>query len=328
MKRNALLVGFFVIAALLLTVIATLWLSGNSLFQRQQRAYVYFDGAVSGLYVGAPVTFRGVSIGQVDEIRIMIERSTLKASIPVRLRLRPEAVAHESGTTAARPTLEVLVERGLRARLVAQSFVTGQRAIDLDFYPDAPLQYTSTDHEEEIPTLSDRFGALIDQVAELPLRDTVQQLRDTLTALQGTLVSTQQALDGTVGEIGTTAAEARRTLGVAAEAIRSVEGQANRTMASVSRLAGSVEALSETTRGTVTGIQPQVQGTLDAAREAADAARVAMQRVAELTAPGTPARSDLETALRDMAQAARGLREWSELLEQQPNAVIFGADRP
>ena len=31
--------------------------------------------------------------------------------------------------------------------------------------------------------------------------------------------------------------------------------------------------------------------------------------------------------MRDLSQAARGLREWSELLEEKPNAVIFGRDR-
>ena len=28
-----------------------------------------------------------------------------------------------------------------------------------------------------------------------------------------------------------------------------------------------------------------------------------------------------------LSQAARGLRDWIELLEQQPNAVIFGTKR-
>lgn len=329
MKRNALLVGAFVIAALALTAIGMLWLSGDSLFQRHQRAYVYFDGAVSGLYVGAPVTFRGVAVGQVEDISITLNRETMEARIPVRLRLRPEAVSTpEGGGAAQRTPLQTLVERGLRARLVAQSFVTGQRAIDLDFIPGAPLNYASANHAEEIPTQTDRFGALIDQVAELPIRDTVNDLRATLLSLQSTLASTQKALDGSVAEIGSTAAEARRTLSVATEAIRSIEGQASRTLGTVSQLAGSVTQLSESTRGTVEGLRPQVRETLAGARDAADAARVAMVRIAELTAPGAPVRSDLEAAMRDLSQAARGLREWSELLEQQPNAVIFGAERP
>ena len=329
MKRNGLLVGAFAIAAVLLAVVAVLWLSGNSLLQRQQRAWVYFQGTVSGLYVGAPVTFRGVPVGQVDGIGIEVDRTTLRARIPVQLRLQPEAVRMSRAQGQEKPPpLRELVERGLRAKLVAQSVVTGQKAIDLDFLPDVPLVYVSENRAEEIPTQADRFGGLIDQVAELPLRDTVDQLRGTLQSLQRTLDGTQATLDVTARELSGTAAEARRTLTAATEAIRQVQGNANRTLGSVTALAASVTKLSDSTRGTVENLQPEVQRTLAGAREAAETARLAMARVGELTAPGTPLRGDLEAAVRDLSQAARGLREWSELLEEQPNAVIFGTERP
>jgi len=63
-------------------------------------------------------------------------------------------------------------------------------------------------------------------------------------------------------------------------------------------------------------------------RDAAESARVAMNRVAEMTAPNASLRGDLDAAMRDLSQAARGLRDWSELLEEKPNAVIFGNRRP
>jgi len=56
MKRNALLIGAFVIAALVMIVAGILWLSGANLFKQQQTAMIYYRGNVSGLYVGAPVT--------------------------------------------------------------------------------------------------------------------------------------------------------------------------------------------------------------------------------------------------------------------------------
>ena len=52
-----------------------------------------------------------------------------------------------------------------------------------------------------------------------------------------------------------------------------------------------------------------------------------MERVGEISAPGAPLRADLDAAVRDLSQAARRLRDWSELLEEQPNAVIFGRER-
>ena len=148
---------------------------------------IYFQGSVSGLYVGAPVTFRGVPVGQVDGIGIEVDSRTLDARIPVRIRLRPDVVQFDGEPdNRGHPTL---VKRGLRARLAAQSFVTGQKFIDLDFLPDSPARFTrdGKQAEAEIPPMSDRFGALIDQVADLPLADTVQELRATLKEPAGDL---------------------------------------------------------------------------------------------------------------------------------------------
>jgi len=326
MKRNALLIGGFVLVALTLAVGAILWLSGNNLFSKKEQAIIYYRGNVSGLYVGAPVTFRGVTIGQVDDIGIEIDPKTLAARVPVQVRLQTR-ILNFAGAKEAAPSLTALVQRGLRARLVAQSFVTGQKSIELDFVPDTPATLVGDGSKAEIPALGDRFGALIDQVADLPLRDTVQEVRGAVKELRGTLAAAQKSLEGAQAvlthaaeEVVRTGAESRVTLKVATEAIRQVQNQSTATLVSITQLA-------ETARGTVLAAQPELQRTLVGTREAAESARLAMSRVAELTAPGATLRSDLDAAVRDLAQAARGLRDWSELLEEKPNAIIFGNKR-
>jgi paraquat-inducible protein B len=326
MKRNALLIGGFVISALVMMVAAVLWLSGNSLFQKAQEAMVYYRGNVSGLYVGAPVTFRGVTVGQVEAVGIEVDRETLKALIPVRIKLHPSSLRF-NGSKEAVIDLPTLVGRGLRARLVAQSFVTGQKSIELDFVPDTPATLLGNGTRPEIPAVADRFGALIEQVAELPLRETVQEIRDTAKELRGALVGMQQTLDGaqavlagTAKELAQTGAGSRETLKTATEAIRHVQLTSTATLASISQL-------SETARGAVLAAQPELQRTLTGTREAAESARLAMNRVAEMTSPSASLRGDLDAAMRDLSQAARSLRDWSELLEEKPNAIIFGTRR-
>lgn len=327
MKRNALLIGAFVIVALVMAVIGALWLSGNNLFKKQQEAMIFYKGNASGLYVGAPVTFRGVAIGQVESIGIEVDRETLKALMPVRIRLQPSALRFNGAKDDTSFDLPALVQRGLRARLVAQSFVTGQKSIELDFVPDTPATLLGDSSRPEIPALPERFGALIDQVADLPLRETVQEVRDTVKELRDTLVSVQHTLDGSrkvltdmSGQIAQAGAASRDTLKAASDAIRQVQINSAATLDSVSKL-------TDATRQTVLAVQPDLQRTLAGTREAAESARVAMTRVAELTAPDASLRGDLDAAMRDLSQAARGLRDWSELLEEKPNAVIFGNKR-
>ena len=162
MKRNALLIGAFVIAALAMIVIGVLWLSGDTLFKKQQQVMIYYKGNATGLYVGAPVDFRGVTVGQVEEIGIDVDRDTLKALVPVRIRLQSDAM-HFSGSKDTPIDVPTLVQRGLRARLVAQSFVTGQKAVELDFVPNTPSTLVGgvNASRPEIPAIGDRFGALI-----------------------------------------------------------------------------------------------------------------------------------------------------------------------
>lgn len=327
MKRNALLIGAFVLAALAMSVIGVLWLSGNNLFKKQQEAMIFYKGNASGLYVGAPVGFRGVTIGQVERIGIEVDPTTLKALVPVRIRLQGDAL-RVSGKKGEPIDIAALVQRGLRARLVAQSFVTGQKSIELDFVPNTPATLVGGDTTRpEIPALGDRFGALIDQVAELPLRETVQEIRDTVKELRGTLVSVQNTLDGTQkvlvgvsGEITKSGTESRVTLQAATEAIRQLQANSATTLASITRLADAAH-------GTLVAERPDLQRTLASTREAAEAAQLAMTRVAEMTAPNATLRADLDSAMRDLSQAARGLRDWSELLEEKPNAIIFGSKR-
>ena len=326
MKRNALLIGGFVIAALAMIVAGVLWLSGNSLFSKHIEAMIYYKGNVSGLYVGAPVTFRGVAVGQVEAIGIEVDRASLQALAPVRVRLQPNAMQF-NGSSTTPIDLSTLVQRGLRARLVAQSFVTGQKSIELDFVPNTPSTLVGTNGKPEIPALAERFGALIDQVAELPLRETVQEMRDTVKELRTTLVGAQRALDDTkavlasaASELQQTGAQSRVTLKAASDAIRLAQANSATTLASITQL-------SDTTRGAVVAAQPELQRTLTSAREAAESARLTTVRLSEITAPGASLRGDLDSAMRDLSQAARGLRDWIELLEQQPNAVIFGTKR-
>jgi paraquat-inducible protein B len=327
MKRNALLIGGFVLVALVVAIGSILWLSGNNLFTEQQEARVYYQGNVSGLSVGAPVTFRGVTVGQVTDIGIQMDPASLKTTISVSLKLQPSALHFTDQSPGRKIDLHALVQRGLRARLASQSIVTGQKAIDLDLLPETPAVLLGGPGAPEIPAISERFGPLIEQVAELPLRDSVadirvavQELRTTLVAVQHTLDGAQSALSGGSKELQLTATESRKTLAAATEAIRAFQRHSTTALQSMTELA-------DTSRETVIRAQPELQRTLEGTRQAAESARLAMDRLADIAAPDAALRTDLESTATDLSQAARSLRSFGELLEQNPNAIVFGRAR-
>jgi paraquat-inducible protein B len=317
MKRQGLLVGGFVLLAVMLAVVGVLWVGGSGLFVRQSPAVIYLDGNVNGLSVGSQVTFRGVPVGRVERISIEVQRETLDALVEVRLLLRPEAVNFGVGDSGEPLSMAVLVERGLRAQLALQSLVTGQRQVELDFLPATPAMLRGNGSVAEIPALPDRFGAIVQQVAELPLRETVQELRNTLVAVDRALAGSYRSLESSTQQLDLTLIETRKTLAIANQAMVALQASTDTTLAAVTQLAHSGN-------DSLTAARPELQRILGSAREATDLARQTLQQVSEMTAIGSAPREDLDASLRDLSQAARGLREYIELLEEQPNAVIFG----
>jgi paraquat-inducible protein B len=81
------------------------------------------------------LTFRGVDVGAVSEIRAVYDHSTGEVSVPVLVELRPGGLMTTEGAAGTTDTMAGLIARGLRARLDVQSLLTGQLLIALDFFP-------------------------------------------------------------------------------------------------------------------------------------------------------------------------------------------------
>src|SRR5688572_29829714 len=82
-KPNTTLIGLFVVAAVGLAIAATVALGSNRFFDSPQTYVVYFDASMTGLNVGAPVKFRGVTIGSVKEVLIRFNQKSGDHAMPV-----------------------------------------------------------------------------------------------------------------------------------------------------------------------------------------------------------------------------------------------------
>src|SRR5258708_39351562 len=65
--------GAFVVGSFAVLVAAIVVVGSGRMFQKPVRFVCFFQGDVNGLKVGAPVKFRGVQIGAVSTIRILLE---------------------------------------------------------------------------------------------------------------------------------------------------------------------------------------------------------------------------------------------------------------
>jgi paraquat-inducible protein B len=187
-QANKTVIGIFVVGAVALAIATVLIVGSGKFFRQTIRAVCYFDGSVGGLNIGAPVVFRGVKVGSVVDILLRFDREGLIFKIPVYIEIDPNKIV----STGPEPgklgeNVKLLIDKGLRAQLEMQSFVTGQMQVGLDFHPDKPANFTKSTFDAEtteIPTIPTPFQALMGKVEKIPIDQIIKDFQSTLQGIE------------------------------------------------------------------------------------------------------------------------------------------------
>jgi len=183
-----------------------------------QTYLLVFDQSVRGLKVGAPVEFRGILIGQVEDIRAQVDPKRITFTILVTVSVDPErlgvkVVDSDKDTFQQngphRQFVDALVARGLRAQLRTGSLLTGSLYIALDFFPDAPpFKVDWTQQPVRLATIPGKLegveadvASLVKKLEKVPYEEIGQDLRKTMADVDLTLDSARRALDHANGLI-------------------------------------------------------------------------------------------------------------------------------
>jgi paraquat-inducible protein B len=342
---NRYLIGGFVLGALVLMVAGVVILGSGRFFSEMNKGVLYFDGSVKGLSVGAPVMFRGVKIGSVTGISLRFDPATLKIQIPVFIETVKER-ADRNGALVTSPakTLKLLVEKGLRAKLELQSFVTGQLMISLDFRPDEPARFVGDGSQLEIPTIPSSMEQLAKTIDKLPLEELVNrltsvaagmdrllnapELAQSIATLSDTLKDFQRMFRDANAQISPIGSSVQETVRDAQRLVRRVEGQVDPISANLQKaledtrkLVGHVDAF----------VDPFYVGMMDVIKQAGIAIKKVETTIAEV-GEGTNRDSELVVGLVDsfneFEKAARAVRGLAEYLERHPEALLRGKGTP
>lgn len=201
---------------------------------------MYFDGSVRGLAAGAPVEFRGLKVGTVEDVSLVFDPDPVTVRVPVIARLEPQriAVMGEVEPMAPYDVMDKLVGRGLRAQLKPGNLLTGQLVVALDFYPDGPpaelkrggrypeLPTVPSDLETITRSLTDLFA----RIGELPLGPLVADARGAVQAMQTLMTSSDFQRSAT-------------SLRQAADAAKAALVQVEATLGAVEGMVGENSAL-------------------------------------------------------------------------------------
>ena len=224
-------------------------------FKRRVAAVAYFPGAVDGLARGAPVTLRGIRVGQVTSVRLEYDAASDSIRVPVHFEVQPERIGDIGAVEGRGPldNLRHLVALGMRAQLQSVNLLTGQKAIAFDVVADAPpAEVTVENGLIVVPTAPGEFAGLVGSVntlvnklTKLPFQQIGDNLNETLAglnsiangpALRQTIVSLQAALAAakeTLTTINTGAGPALKRLPEIAAGLQDTLTRAGRVLQSV-----------------------------------------------------------------------------------------------
>ena len=260
-----------------------------------------FGGSVRGLSPGAPLDFRGVTVGEVVRIGVSVDPETLTFTMPVLVKLYPQRLAarHFIGTTLPPPEnagvrlsrIKRMVEKGLRAQLRSGNLLTGQLYVALDFFPDAakvkgdPIAKTPP----EIPTIPGTF----------------EELQDNLSNVVKKLDKLQ------IEEIGT---DARKVLASLDETLKGVDSLLQGANGLVKRVDADV--------------LPDLRRALDNAGRALDSAGTTLKSADAVLSSESPLQSDVRQTLVEVNRTLSAIRALADTLERHPESLIRGKQAP
>lgn len=305
-------IGLFVIGAVALLLGAIAVFGSGNLFRKTYPFVSYFDGSVAGLDPGAAVKLRGVTIGQVREIRLAIPGQTRVAEdfrIPVLWEIDNDLLVKHGGSgDVSEALIDTLIAAGLRATLKQESFVTGKKFIGLELFPDTDYRLEGVAYGDyrEIPTAATGLAEL---------QGSISQLIAKLTALDadsliGSLTQTISSLEAVVSNPG---------LEAAAEQLPRTLASAQQAMTAMANLM----AAADSAVGPVGDELLQTVGRADSAMVALE--QTLRQTRVLLESEGVTA-TRLNEALYEIGAAARAFRSLSETLDRNPSALLRGKD--
>jgi paraquat-inducible protein B len=358
-QANKTVIGIFVLGAIALIVAGIALLGSGRFFKETFTAVCFFEGSVGGLNEGAPVVFRGVKVGSVKKIQIVVDPKDQVFRIPVFVEIEPYRIETKGPRSTPGENLKDLIARGLRARLEMQSILTGQLQVSLDSYPGKPANFVGTDPKyPEIPTVPTPFQELAKKVEKIPIDEIFEKIRSALEGIEKvvnspdithTLHSISQAAEDVkvlVKNVNTQVAplgpSIQETLKDVQKLVRGVDGEikplalnVDETLKDVRKLVqnldGKIDPLSASIDGGIKDIQKLIRNIDDKATVLAttldETAREAKGVIRHIDHQIEPLASTLQETLRS---ADATLRLAEKAIQQMASRVdeTIGEDSP
>lgn len=266
-------------------------------YTRKLQFVMYFNSSVRGLNPGAPLEFKGIQIGKVLDVRLEFNSKESSFRIPVLVEIEPDRIVDRTAepNASAAGMLQTLVDRGLRARLSTGSLLTGQLYVELNMYPGTEAIYAgdNTTLNPELPTIAGAFEAITESVQNFISKLETVDVEAMGESILGILSGANKLLNTTESE------------------------------QTVTDLQGSMRALKNILRNVEAA---NIEETILSANTVLANLNDTLTMIDGVLTPNSPLQYNILQVTSELEETARALRSLVEMLERQPQSIIFGRE--
>jgi paraquat-inducible protein B len=327
---NPLTIGVFLVGSLVL-LIAAILIFGRGQFLKKKNEYViYFDSALNGLSVGAPVTLQGVQVGTVTEITLELDENATRIIKPVVIQVDSEMVPStqvqsekiNSNLNEQQQNAKRLIDAGLKAQLKPQNLLTGILYVEFNFHRDDPLKLTGRNYKNlaELPsvqTTEDQIrntaDEMLTQFRKLPIDDIINDLSATLKAVRELTTSDDVKLSRLA---------LNKTLGETEKLVITLNHKMTPLLNNMNSTMTDIRTMVQQFTHDMRPILIATDKTISTANNVLLESNQSLNSLEALTTPDAPLWQSLEA----VREAAKSTKELTEYLQRHPESLLYGKE--
>ncbi|MDY6090254.1 MAG: MlaD family protein [Bdellovibrionota bacterium] len=302
-NKKALLIGIFIVFITAIFIMSVGVLGSGSFFTNKVKYIMYFNDSVKGLKKGAKVAFKGVTVGEVHEINIVLNQASFEAVNQVvvqidRNRLKSYDDRLFDFGYGVKKMTQKLIKKGLKAQLQMESIVTGVLMINLDFDNKFPSNFVDKNGDYiEIPTLPSGLSQITQTLNKIPLDHILSKFSKILDNLEK--VTSNDAISNIIDNLDKT--------------IKNLENATNEVNSVFKKV--DVEILP---------IMKNLDEMVKEAKETFIELKDVTANLNDMSSDDSKFRYDLEKTMEALTRASKSVETLTDYLNRNPNAIIFG----
>jgi phospholipid/cholesterol/gamma-HCH transport system substrate-binding protein len=306
-RKTDVRVGLFVLAALVILVVGSLWIAGSRVLAPQRQTYSVLMKDSGGIQAGTRVRVAGVAVGKIHDVDLRPEDEW---PVVFRVAINSRISIHTDG----------------EARITSSGLL-GNAFLQID--PGTPTEPLLEPGGEIYGRAGQGFENAMAQVEEMGgkvivLLDQASALLDQLSGELGPILEQAQALlsEENAAHVGSLLASMDETMTDAGPRLttlltrlESVADSADNGLERMPELAAKLDSLVDDLQTAMGPEGSRLSGLLDTAQHSLSSADDAMSILGDN-------REELEAAMRDLRETAANLKAFSQTVKERPYSLV------